>query len=211
MLLARQLEHQKRSEREFFKHATSLLTQQIWCWGRDILRADGNWLLETGFTRIEPPVNRKKCTSVYSLELPQDRRVILRGFGVFYGDSQRGGVFLPRNEFRPKFTTSAKLDPPPWSGEDLPKFRKPTETQQNDCLSLTLDLIDWIRSYESNLIEQLGIGYRQSTLDAWDINKQPITPAEEMALTWRMLGVEISHNFQMLFPQSGPTRSQKRG
>ena len=36
-------------------HAVGLLSQQIWCWGRDILRSEGNWLLHQGFTRLEPP------------------------------------------------------------------------------------------------------------------------------------------------------------
>ena len=33
----------------------ALLSQQIWCWGRDILRAQGNWLIEQGFEVIKAP------------------------------------------------------------------------------------------------------------------------------------------------------------
>ncbi|QDU00008.1 hypothetical protein [Gimesia aquarii] len=201
MSVARQVNHHKRSEAEFIKHAVGLLSQQVWCWGRDVLRAEGNWLLEVGFTRIEPPAHRKKCSSVYTLDLPQDRRVVLRGFGVFFGDSQRGGVFLPRFKFRPKFTTDARLECPPWSSEDLPKLSVPTESQRNCCVSLTLDLIDWIRTYESNIIELLGIEYRRSTLAEWDNVKQPIIPVEEMARAWQLLGVEISEDFQKLIPR----------
>ena len=105
---------------QLFKYAVTLLSQQIWCWGCDIMRPEGNWLIEIGFNRIEPPDNRKDCPSVYSLELPRGQSVVLRGFGVFFGDSAHGGIFVPRYEFQPKYTKSATLDRPPWSDEDLP-------------------------------------------------------------------------------------------
>ena len=38
--------------------AIDLLCQQIWCWGRDIERPEGNWLLERNFERLEPPLER---------------------------------------------------------------------------------------------------------------------------------------------------------
>lgn len=69
--------------RELRTQVVNLFSQQIWCWGQDVLCSEGNWLLELGFERIQPPKNRESCSSVYVLELPRDRRVILRGFGVF--------------------------------------------------------------------------------------------------------------------------------
>ncbi len=128
------------------EQAVNLLSQQAWCWGRDILRAEGNWLIDIGFDRIEPPANRKHCSSLYTLALPHRGCVVLRGFGVFYGDSQWGGIFLPRYEFRPRYTTHATLACPPWSKADLPEFNPPTEPQQHACAMLTLGLIDWIQS-----------------------------------------------------------------
>jgi len=125
-----------------FDYAVGLLSQQAWCWGRDNRRPDGNWLVEIGFDRIEPSDDRKEWSSVYRLELPSVRCVILRGFGAFYGDRQRGGVFLPRYEFRPRYTTHATLESPPWSHADLPKLTAPTDSQRAACTSLTLDLID---------------------------------------------------------------------
>ena len=176
------------------EHAVGLLSQQAWCWGRDILRPEGNWLLEIGFARLKPPADRKDCSSVYALELPRGRCVVLRGFGVFYGDLRHGGVFL-RYEFQPKYTTHATLDCPPWSDSDLPNISPPTDSQRNVCVSLTLDLIDWIRAYEVNIVEQLGIAYRQSTLVQWDNGKRPFTPAEKFASAWRALSFQVAANF----------------
>lgn len=40
------------------KRAISLLSQQAWCWGRDVIRPEGNWLVEIGFDRVEPPADQ---------------------------------------------------------------------------------------------------------------------------------------------------------
>jgi len=180
---------------ELIKHAVGLLSQQAWCWGRDVLRPAGNWLLEIGFTRLRPPAERKDCPSVYVLELPHGRCVLLRGFGAFYGDRELGGVFLPRHEFQPRYTTLATLDCPPWSDEDLPELSPPTESQRSACVSLPLALIDWIRGYVVQIVERLGIEYRRQTLAQWNNGKRPFTPAEKFASAWRELSIQVAADF----------------
>ena len=199
---------QQSTKPDLIDHAVGLLSQQAWCWGRDIQRPEGNWLLEIGFDRIEPPADRKNCSSVYSLQLPRGRCVVLRGFGAFYGDRRRGGVFLPRYEFWPRYTKHATLECPPWSHADLPRWNVPTESQRNCCASLTVDFIDWIRPYEVNIVALLGIEYRRSTLVKWDNGKRPITPAEEMARAWRLLGFAISEDYRTLTPRHPAPRRQ---
>ena len=46
------------------EHPVDLFSQQIWCWGCDIRRPEGNWLVELGFERMAPPANRESCSSV---------------------------------------------------------------------------------------------------------------------------------------------------
>ena len=186
---------QQRARGDLNKHAVGLFSQQIWCWGRDILRPEGNWLIEIGFDRIEPPEDRKECSSVYSLELPQGRCIVLRGFGVFYGDLYHGGVFLPRYDFRPKYTPQATLESPPWSDADLPSLNPPTDSTQASCVILTSDLIEWIRAYEMNIVEMLGADYRRATLLDWENGKRLTIPAEEMASAWQQLGVSVAEEF----------------
>ncbi|MEM8735710.1 MAG: hypothetical protein AAGG44_15860 [Planctomycetota bacterium] len=172
--------------------ARDLLNQQVWCWGRDILRPEGNWLLNIGFDRIEPPADRADCSSVYSLQLPRGRCVVLRGFGVFYGDRHRGGVFLPRYGFPPRYTKVATLECPPWSDADLPKLSAPNDAQRTACTPLTVDLIDWIWGYEVTIAERLGLEYRRSTLLRWDNGKRHVIPAEEMASAWKELAQRVA-------------------
>ncbi len=182
---------------ELFDHAVGLLSQQAWCWGQDILRPQGNWLLDIGFARLEPPADREDCSSVYSLELPHGQCIVLRGFGVFYGDDDRGAIFLPRYDFRPRYTLEAKLRYALWSMDDLPRLTMPNKCQRNSCISLTLDLIDWIRSYEVNIVECLGIEYRRGTLAKWDNGQRPFTPAEKFASAWRELSLQVAANFDV--------------
>ena len=195
-------------DRDLRDRATLLLSQEIWCWGRDILRPEGNWLMEVGFRRIAPPETLKECSSVYSLELPGERVVVLRGFGVFYGDSQLGGVFLPRYEFRPQYTKYSKLESLPWLSADLPELSLPTERQRASCAALTLDLIDWIRSYEVTIAENLGVEYRRSTLTQWDNGERTIILAEDMPREWRLLGMAMAADLQTVLPECEVNRGQ---
>ena len=182
-------------ELEPLEQAVSLLCQQIWCWGQDVLRPSGNWLLEIGFARLKPPADREECASVYSLELPTGQFVVLRGFGVFYGDDERGAVFLPRYEFRPRYTRQLAFACPPWSVEDLPMLSAPSSSQQNVCASLTSELIDWIYTYEVTIVESLGLEYRRRTLVKWDNGERSFTPAEHFASAWRELSFKVAANF----------------
>lgn len=181
-----------RSFRSFAEH---LLSQQIWCWGQDIMRPDGNWLLEQGFQRERPPVDRKKCSSVYTLRLSEDRCVILRGFGVFWGDKRFGGVFLRRFEFQPLYSAASSLECPPWSEEDMPEFSASANLSDLAGQTLLLDLIDWIRSYEEQAIEQLGIEYRQAVLNKWDNGRRPIVPAADVIAAWEHVSDSLSSEF----------------
>lgn len=196
------------SDRNLIEHAIALLSQEVWCWGRDILRPKGNYLLEVGFQRFEPPASRKECSSVYSLKLPGERVVVLRGFGVFYGDPRLGGIFLPRYEFRPLYTKCSELNQLPWLHADLPELCFPTELEREKCAALTLDLIDWIRSYEVKIAETLGVEYRQSTLVQWDNGERPVIPAEDIPREWRLLGIAIAADLRAMLSDHYADKSQ---
>ncbi len=172
--------------------AADLLSQQVWCWGQDVKRPDGNWLTETGFLRKKPPENRKDCSSVYTLEISTTTRIVLRGFGVFIGDDSTGGLFVERYGFTPKFSTKTKLDCPPWSDKDMPLFERPLPDQRYGCMLLLLRLLDWIRQYETDVATKLGIDYRRQTLIQWNNGKRRFIPAEQIGSAWRRLSHMIA-------------------
>ena len=58
------LNAEQKGEKNIIEDAINLFSQQIWCWGKDIEKLEGNWLLEIGFERIEPPTERTNCPSI---------------------------------------------------------------------------------------------------------------------------------------------------
>ena len=49
---------QQVDQKKIIEDAINLLSQHIWCWGKDIEKSEGNWLLEIGFSRLELPNDR---------------------------------------------------------------------------------------------------------------------------------------------------------
>ena len=184
------------------QHAANLLNQQIWCWGRDIESIEGNVLVRYGFQRLARPAVRDE-SSQYRLEFSQSSRIILRGFGVFYGDDQLGGVFLPRFKFTPLLLSASDVPRLLWSEEDLPlldsairdtTIRDTTQIYSLECLrQLLKKVVDWIADYEVWIQKHFGSAFRQHSIHDWKHKDQAI-PAEEMTVAWRMLGTEISGN-----------------
>jgi len=189
-----------RGAENFRRHATDLFNQQCWCWGRDVLRPEGNWLIELGFEQLKPPPEQTDCSiSVYQLSLPGGRCIVLRGFGAFFGDRELGGIFVTRGKFSPKYMSQPTLDCPPWSETDLPTPQPITQANRQFRRQLTLGLFDWIYHYETEVILRLGLSYREMTLFSWSGRKRTAFPAPQFADTWRELSQSIAENDDLLF------------
>ncbi len=187
------------SEKILISRAARLLSQQVWCWGRDIERLEGNWLMEIGFDRIEPTFKCEDCDSIYSLKLPNGKRVVLRAFGVFYGNDQKEGIYLPRYDFLPKYSRRLNIKNHPWEKKDLPKLNFPNNSEITNCVTLVSELVNWIRTYEENVVNVLGIDYRKSTLLEWIKIRGSIIPAQDMVSEWKFLESQISENSSLIF------------
>lgn len=186
------------SEKILISRASRLLSQQVWCWGRDIERSEGNWLMEIGFDRIEPEFKCDHCDSIYTLELPSGKRVMLRAFGVFYGNDQKEGIYLPRYDFLPKYSRRLNIKNPPWEKKDLPKLNFPNNLEASNCIFLVSELVNWIRTYEENVVNILGLDYRKSTLLEWIKIRGLVIPAEDMVSEWKFLETQISEDSPLI-------------
>ena len=173
--------------------AASLLSQQIWCWGRDIDRNGGNLLLQRGFQRTEKPKG-STSSSIYQLKLSSTSRLVLRGFGVFFGDDRWGGLYVPRFEFEPKLTPEPVLHELVWSAKDLPPRRFPEPDEVHNCQRLLLALIEWIEVYEQWITTCVGETYRREILIDWNPKTGRVFPGEEMAAAWAALAEEVSEH-----------------
>ncbi|TWT57388.1 hypothetical protein KOR42_07480 [Thalassoglobus neptunius] len=165
--------------------AAALFSQQVWCWGQDVIYPQGNILIKMGFERVPPPENRRDCSSVYSLNVNSSQRIILRGFGVFWGDDQKGGLLLLRDRFEARYLNESRLPKPCWSLQDFPNTTRPTIEQRPDCIALLIDLIDWMRCYELRTLREYGLSYRQKVLKTWNDGKRHVLHPEETPGAWR--------------------------
>jgi hypothetical protein len=173
--------------------ASTLFNQQLWCWGQDIKCDTGNLLVRYGFKRI-PNAANPDSTSLYRLDTASGAQVILRGFGVFYGSKHAGGLFVQRYSFRPMLVSDSDAHTSIWTIDHIPALRWPMDDEVGCWWRLTLDLIDWIRDYESWVANEIGTAYRKQTLEPWARKKPLAASAESMASMWRWIGLRFAAN-----------------
>lgn len=168
---------------------TKLLTQQCWYWGCDVRRPEGNLALELGFARTRPPEGVEGST-MYALEPVPGAQVVLWSFGVFFGRTSVGGVFLDRFRFAPLLTAQATLPPAIWRTEQLPAL-SPAAASDRTRLSVLLgDLLRWVVAYEHTVLAVQGLAYREGCLAQWSRQKLGL-PAAALVPAWQTLTVEI--------------------
>jgi hypothetical protein len=156
----------------------------MWCWGRDIRHPGGNVLRRYGFLPHRP-ANPDCGSTAYVLVPHPELIIILWGFGVFYGDAERVGMFLKRYEFAPRLTSQSLPPWEMWNPGRLPPLRDPSSSVERHRLqSLYTDTLHWIASYEQWVAQRFGIEYRRQCLAGWS---QTLVPAEVMAATWKAL------------------------
>lgn len=190
------------------KRGAALLDQQMWLFGCDIRRAQGNALLEYGFQRIRPP-EAERSSSRYELRRSDGRFIFLWAFGIYFSEAESPGLFLRRYEFSPRLMDAPG---PAWKPEDLPPPRLPVSQAENDQVrALLQNALRWLADYERWALKRLGIPYRAACLAAWP--KRVTSSPEETPQAWRELAQACeplktrSLSFQAA-KDSGPWSSQ---
>jgi len=174
----------RRARTDLRRRAVALLDQQLWCWGRDVARPEGNVLLDLGMCRYRSAEQGPDRTA-YTGRVAGDGTVWLWGFGLMYCDPKRGGVFLRRNGFEPLLVDTPP-ERPVHSSEQLGPLIRPTTAQQRATAgALVRAVAAWIAGYEHWIAETFGTAYREAILAARD--KPPVVPAQEMAAAWEHL------------------------
>ena len=169
------------------RRGQELLHRQCWNWGRDIVRPEGNLLLEAGFLRRRPPEG-EAGSSCYTLALPDGGSLMLWGFGLMYGTAQKGGVYLNRYQFRPVWVPSQTIQGPIWKPDMIPTGQAPPSLLIP--VDLTVTAIRRIADYEEWALAHCGLEYRRAVLREW---KQPSEqlPPQTLPQAWRTLADAI--------------------
>ncbi len=165
-----------------------LLNQQCWHWGHDVRRAQSgeqsNALLEYGFTRCRPPEGCRAAT-MYSRALPSGHTVALWGFGIWFGDVHREGIYMNRFRFEPQWVSGASIRAGVWSIEQLAAARPSlSDLEIRQAYALVGAMAEWIAEYERWALEALGIAFRRVCVESY---AGAGTPAERLPQDWTAL------------------------
>ncbi|MCR9201384.1 MAG: hypothetical protein NXI04_22295 [Planctomycetaceae bacterium] len=160
-----------------------LTAQQLWCWGQDIERRDGNLLMQYGMTQ-QRYAGRDERSTCYRLDDGQTV-VCLWGFGLFFGQQDVGGLYLGRFDFCPQWTDTAALSQAVHRSADLPTLGRPRGRQQwESAHRLWRNLQLWIADYELWVRGEAGAVWRQACVKSW---MRPFVRCGQMAAAWRFL------------------------
>lgn len=179
------------------RRAERLLHQQCWNWGRDIVRPEGNLLLEAGFERQRPP-ERVIGSTHYKLVLQGGGSWMLWGFGFFYGNPQLGGIYVNRYRFKPHWMNLEDVEGPIWKPDMVPPAVSPPSTSVP--WELVAEAALRIADYEDWAIERCGVEYRNDVFEQWRDSRKGIAP-EQLPAAWRALALRIN-------PASQPHREE---
>jgi hypothetical protein len=190
-----------RSRAAFRRRATGLLDQQLWCWGRDIVRPAGNILLDLGMCRHRPADSTRE-RSLYTGRVAGNAEVWLWGFGLLYCTPDRGGVFLRRYGFDPLLVEHPPEGPVFRPADVGPVTRPATAGGRRNLVELVRAAAGWMARYEHWVAEEFGTAYREATLAARD--QPPVVPACDMALEWESVEKKASRVSDASTSATGP-------
>ena len=138
----------------FFRDLAEGIQQQMYFWGQDVLRPEGNFLVEQGFERS--PSKGLKGTSRYRLAW-QNGHIELYGACAGYYEQGRSFTFI-RPRKRCVVWLSEKVTPIPglWRNDLID-----TTATKNELYHASLPFLDWLISYENTVTECFGTAYRE--------------------------------------------------
>lgn len=181
-----------------------LLNQQLWLWGQDIRRPEGNALLEYGFERTRPPEGQKG-SNTYTCQPAPGTVVTLWAFGLSYARADRGAVFLPRFTFTPRLVAAEAPPGVIWSPTQLPDCRAPRGAREwARAHRLFIPALRWIADYECWIAGRLGLPYRRACVEAWPKVR---VPADRLADAWAQLIAECDAAMQAFIAARQPVQS----
>lgn len=189
----RTLKKQLDISNQFQRTVTMLIDQQMWCWGCDVRRTDGNFLLLYGAQKRPSPNPRYNSTYVF----PIDATTMLNlwSWGVWIASAHGGSLFIARSRFQMRYMRDAILMPDVWRKRDLP-IKEDLALDRDDlahCRGLLATALRWIGTYEVWLNRQVSSDYRDRTLANWPQKNRYKggIPASEMAMRWFELSTAL--------------------
>jgi len=161
-----------------FRDLAEGIYQQMFFWGQDVLRPEGNFLVEQGFVRS--PSTGLKGTSCYRLEW-QDGHVELYGSCAGWYGRDGGFTFIrPRRCCAIWLSGEETPIPGEWQAEYIDK-----NTPKSELYQASLPFIDWLISYEKAVLARFGTAYREDNYRKYrKVPKSKAWVEPTVALRW---------------------------
>lgn len=170
------------------------LQQQMFFWGQDVIHPAGNQLVAQGFERL--PSKGLKGTSRYRREWQDGHLELYGSCAGWYGPN--GGFAFIRPRKRVVIWTSGDTTPTP--GLWQPEFIK-TGIHKTELHAASLPFLDWLLSYEKNILTQFGPAYREENYHQYQkVPKATSWISPELALKW--FTIFRNHPEQLIRPKS---------
>lgn len=186
--------------------AEKLTDQQLWSFGYDIRRPEGNLLIETGCTRIVAPAE-SDCSSCYQARLTTGEKLTLRGFGLLCEDrTESCAVFLHRDLFEVSWLASWPTDLP-WRPQDAPSGGGVPLGEHKRAALLVQQASHWIADYEQEITRRLGTPYRELALE--ERGKRIACDPATISHRWRQIADDLAR-WPELIGGARPRRKPKR-
>ena len=148
---------------DFGRYFAAILDLQMWCFGCDIRKTEGNLALQYGYKRLRPG-NTAEGASRYFKQIDADHQIHLWGFAIVISNSSYG-LCIKRNQRTPIIAPITELRFDIWKPSDLPSFLPPqTDTERNEALKLLSVCAKELISYESAIEDIVGGSYRAQCL-----------------------------------------------
>lgn len=112
----------------FGRNFATMFDLQMWCFGCDIRREQGNLLVEYGFVR-DRPEGQISGSSHYAKRIDAEHTVHLWGFAVVI-TSSRYALCLKRFGLNPRLAEASQISENIWRPHELPPFYFPKTEQQ---------------------------------------------------------------------------------
>ncbi len=189
------LNKQLKIPKQLQQTARTLIDQQMWCWGCDVRRADGNLLSLYGAHKRPSP--NPRYHSAYMFQLEEQAVINLWGWGLWLAHPQQGSLFIARSRFKIYYTPEFIAEPDAWRKSDLPSMGL---IRDNDQLTHANDLLakamHWIGTYEAWVNTQVNSDYREQIITKWPQKRRHknSVPATEMAEEWLKLSTSMMHS-----------------
>ncbi len=137
----------------------ALFESQMWCWGADIRRPEGNLLTEFGFTKIRP--EGCGCGSTHYYFNQDSLSVHLWGFAALFTIPEFGTLTLYRHKWEPRWSKEILNLNNLWRAGDLPRLGMPTDSCDYErAAAIFKEAVSFMARYEVYVKNTVGDRYR---------------------------------------------------